>query len=91
MKKITAAVNFAATIWASLVGVVVSVSKVPDAFSRANVRMVMTGAVNTMMIQSSRLLKNTWVMGLETGSLPNVFSNVTKSRPTNNASPAMMT
>lgn len=48
-----AAVNFARTTCMSFTGVVINVSNVPEYFSRANNRMVITGAASSSTIQKN--------------------------------------
>ena len=51
MKKQSEPLNLASTTSRSLTGAVISVSKVPEYFSRAKERMVMTGAASSRINQ----------------------------------------
>ena len=89
--KRSAALNLARTTARSLTGVVMSVSKVPEDFSRANRRMVMTGAEKSRINQRNSERRNNSVIGARVGTSWRLASRMTKLMPMSKTAPAMTT
>ena len=66
--KIRAALNLASTTARSLTGAVMRVSKVPEDFSSANSRMVMTGAEKSRISQRNSERRKISVIGSKVGT-----------------------
>ena len=83
--------NFASTTWISLTGVVMSVSKVPLAFSWAKVRMVITGATINSTSQKNSVCGNFSVNGRSYASPLSKYTTVSRLAPSSSCTPAMIT
>ncbi len=81
----------ASTTCQSRTGVVINVSNVPDNFSSANRRIVITGAARSRISQKYGVPKNNSVTGIGVDSRRSLTSSTTKLNPIRNAAAAMIT